>query len=96
MSVEISAWKKSTCSGKLRCKFLILKEDLDKKHIEKLEIKIMKKVIYVKRQLRKARVPGLRRYWRTRKEKTEKENMVLLFFFQNYRMMCTQHCKSSV
>lgn len=42
------------------------------KNPEKLEIKIMKKVIYVKRQLRKAYVSGLRRYWRTRKEKTKK------------------------
>lgn len=32
----------------------------------------MKKVNYEERQLRKAYVSGLRRYWRTRKEKTEK------------------------
>jgi len=68
MTREISGWKNSTCLGKLRCMFLILKEDLEKKHTEKLERKMMANVLYVKGQLQKAYESGLRRYWRIRKK----------------------------
>lgn len=56
---------------------------------------MMGKVLYAKGQLKKAYVSWLRRYWRTRKEKTKKENLVL-FFFQNCGIMYTQHLKSSI
>lgn len=69
---QISVWKNSTCLGKLRCMFLILKEDLKKKYTEKLKTIMMGKVDYMKRQLKKVHVSEVRIYWRSRKEKRKK------------------------
>lgn len=75
------------CLGKLRCMLLILEEDLEKKYSEKLKRIIMGKVHYMKGQLKKVYVSGLRRYWRSRKEK-RKKRIYGAFFFQNCGMMC--------
>lgn len=61
MTRQISAWKKSTCLGKLRCVFLILKEDLKKKYTEKLKRIMMGKADYMEGQLKKMHVSEVRR-----------------------------------
>lgn len=72
MTRQISVCKKSTCLGKLRCVFLILKEDSKKKYTEKLKTIMMGKADYMEEQLKKVHVSEVRRYWRSRNEKRKK------------------------